>query len=455
MTDTARLRMLYVGVDWATTSVALVVFNFIRHLIKPETGTFLQYYATVQVWGGQILFPLMMLAVYWLSGYYNNPNERSRAQELLTTLGSALLGALVIFFLAVVNDLEFRRRVAIELVGLLAALFFVFVYAGRSVITVSTVRNVHRRNRFCRVVMIGDDPEAHRLAGKINGLPRGMGLEVVAFAPADLADPAAFCISNDASAVIVSPQLARSDAMPGLMSKLMPADLTVFVSPGINEFHTSAGRIGNVTAEPLVDITHPRLSESTANVKRVMDVVGASLALIVLSPLMLCLAVAVKRSSPGPVIYRQPRMGRRKREFTILKFRSMRVDAEARSGPVLTQADDPRITPVGRFMRKYRLDELPQFWNVIRGEMSLVGPRPERRVFADRIAERVPAYSVIYQVRPGITSWGMVKYGYASSVDEMVERLRYDLIYLENISVATDLKILLHTVATVIGGRGK
>ncbi|MDE6315412.1 MAG: sugar transferase, partial [Muribaculaceae bacterium] len=182
---------------------------------------------------------------------------------------------------------------------------------------------------------------------------------------------------------------------------------------------------------------------------------GASLALIILSPPLAALAIAVKRSSPGPVIYRQQRMGRRKREFTILKFRSMYADAEAASGPVLTQADDPRITSVGRFMRKYRLDELPQFWNVIRGEMSLVGPRPERRIFADQIAARVPVYSAIYQIRPGITSWGMVKYGYASTIDQMIERLRYDLIYLENISVATDLKILLHTVATVIGGRGK
>lgn len=454
MNSTTKLRLRYVFTDWMTTSAAMVLFNFIRHMLKPS-GNFAQFYMLPQVLGGQVLFPLMMLAIYWLSGYYNKPHERSRAQELLTTLGSALIGAIAIFFLAVVNDLEFRRRVAIELVGILAILLFIFVYAGRSAITLSTVRSIHRRQKFKPVVMIGDDQEAQALTSKINGLPRGMGLKVVASVNPDYSDPAEACRTHGADTVIVSPLLARSGSMPSLLSRLMPADLAVLVSPGVYEFHTAAGRIGNVTGEPLVDITQPRLSESTANIKRLMDVAGASLALILLAPLMLGLAIAVKRSSPGPVIYRQQRMGRRKREFTILKFRSMYADAEASSGPVLTQAHDRRITPVGRFMRKYRLDELPQFWNVIRGEMSLVGPRPERRIFADQIAARVPVYSAIYQIRPGITSWGMVKYGYASTIDEMVERLRYDLIYMENISVATDLKILLHTVATVIGGRGK
>ncbi|MDE6508625.1 MAG: hypothetical protein K2K99_00265, partial [Muribaculaceae bacterium] len=212
-------------------------------MLKPETGTFTHYYMLPQVIGGQMLFPVMMLVIYWLSGYYNNPNERSRAQELLTTLGSALTGALVIFFLAVVNDLEFRRRVAIELVGILAILFFLLVYAGRSIITLSTVRSIHRRNRFKPVVMIGDDPESRSLAAKINGLPRGMGLKIVAFVNPDDNDPAKVCRTHGSDTVIVSPQLARSGSMPSLLSMLMPADLAVGVSPGIYEFHTAAGRI--------------------------------------------------------------------------------------------------------------------------------------------------------------------------------------------------------------------
>ena len=187
--------------------------------------------------------------------------------------------------------------------------------------------------------------------------------------------------------------------------------------------------------------------------KRCFDIVVAALLLVLLSPVFLVLAIAIKVDSPGPVFYRQERVGYRKKPFRIIKFRTMRPDAE-RCGPALSEADDPRVTTLGRRLRKYRLDELPQFWNVLRGDMSLVGPRPERAYYVDLIVARAPYYSLVHQVRPGITSLGMVKYGYASNVEQMVQRLRYDLLYIENISITTDLKILIHTVTTVVTGRG-
>jgi exopolysaccharide biosynthesis polyprenyl glycosylphosphotransferase len=231
--------------------------------------------------------------------------------------------------------------------------------------------------------------------------------------------------------------------------------VTVLMSPTINQLVYASRSIGDVQGEPLINLTDANVSASTANIKRTFDVVLSAVALVVLSPLMLSLAIAVKCSSPGPVIYRQERVGRRRRKFNILKFRSMHVDAEKQGRPQLADVDDPRATALGRVMRKYRLDELPQFWNVIRGDMSLVGPRPERQYFADQIMNVTPLYSLIYQVRPGITSWGSVKFGYASSIREMVLRLRFDLIYMENISLLTDLKIILYTVSTVLSGKGK
>ena len=212
-------------------------------------------------------------------------------------------------------------------------------------------------------------------------------------------------------------------------------------------------RMTSVASEPLINITTANIPPSTVNLKRVGDVVVSALALVCLLPVFAAVAVAIRHDSPGPVLYRQERVGYRKRRFRIIKFRTMRTDAEA-DGPALSSADDPRVTRVGRFLRKYRIDELPQFWNVLTGDMSIVGPRPEREYFVRQIVEREPRYSLIHQVRPGITSWGMVKYGYAGSVDEMIERLRYDMIYLENVSLGVDLKILFYTVHTVLTGKG-
>ena len=154
------------------------------------------------------------------------------------------------------------------------------------------------------------------------------------------------------------------------------------------------------------------------------------------------------------MLYKQTRIGLHNRPFTIYKFRTMREDAEKDGVPRLSSGDDERITPFGKVMRKYRIDELPQFWNVLKGDMSIVGPRPEREYFIEQITQRAPFYTLLHQVRPGITSMGMVKFGYAGSVDEMVERMKYDLIYLENMSLINDLKIMVYTVETVLTGKG-
>ena len=217
---------------------------------------------------------------------------------------------------------------------------------------------------------------------------------------------------------------------------------------------SSSIKLQSIYEEPYLDITSANVTECTRNIKRLLDIIASAFALAALALPMAAIAVAVKMDSPGKILFRQERIGYRGRPFNIVKFRTMRTDAEA-DGPQLSSSDDPRITRAGRFLRKYRLDELPQFWNVLKGDMSIVGPRPEREHFIRRIRAVAPQYTLVHQVRPGITSWGMVKYGYASSVPEMVERLRYDLIYLANMSIPVDVKILIHTVKTVVKGRGK
>ncbi len=467
-----RLRLVYVLTDLLTSSLAILIFNRFRYEVTNVQGTFGEFYHTVFVWSGQIFFPIMLLALYWLSGYYNDVYRRSRAQELILTLSSSIIGTLIIFFLAVVNDAPWQRVDVFERLSVTVAIIFICVYCGRFLITRTVVRAVHDRNNTDAAVMVGTDADAYELAHRINSLRKGMGIKIVAFArltqnsPVDSRcreleiiarrDVRHYCVNHAITNLILTPR-ALTDGIDLADFMRMAFDINggLLMSPDLNTVALASGRQFNVVGEPLVCISAPNISASTANIKRMIDVIASALALILLIPVFAIISLIIKLDSPGPVLFRQKRLGLGGRPFTILKFRSMVNNAETDGHARLTVDDDPRITRFGHFLRKYRIDELPQFVNVFRGEMSLVGPRPERREFAERIAARVPIYPMLYQVRPGLTSWGMVRFGYASSVDEMVERLRYDLIYLESISISTDLKILLHTVNTVLSGRGK
>jgi sugar transferase (PEP-CTERM system associated) len=188
--------------------------------------------------------------------------------------------------------------------------------------------------------------------------------------------------------------------------------------------------------------------------KRALDLAVAVVGLVLSMPLMILVAIAVRLDSKGPVIYRQTRVGRMDKPFELLKFRSMRLDAEQSGKAQWASVDDPRVTRIGGFLRKYRLDELPQFWNVIRGDMSFVGPRPERPCFVNDLRQKIPYYDERHSVRPGLTGWAQVQYRYGSSVDDAAHKLEYDLFYLKNMSLTFDLAIIFKTVRIVAGGHG-
>ena len=213
-------------------------------------------------------------------------------------------------------------------------------------------------------------------------------------------------------------------------------------------------KMNSILGTPLIEIKHKLLPQWEFVVKRFFDYLFSLLAIILLSPFMILTAIAVKLSSSGSIIYKQERIGQYGKKFNIYKFRSMYEDAE-KEGPKLSSKTDSRITPWGRVMRRIRLDETPQFFNVLFGHMSFVGPRPERDFFANQLIKKAPHYKHIYRVKPGITSWGMVKFGYAENIDEMLERLKYDILYIENMSLLIDLKIMIHTVLIILEGRGK
>jgi len=451
------------------TSLAWFVFNIVRYFTLDEVtyaGSLRQYLGfDVVVWG-QLLMPLMMMGLYWMSGFYNNTFRKSRLEVLTSTVGSVLLGVIVIYFVAIIDDPIPDRFSNYILLLILMTLFIGSVLLGRMIITSSIMRNIAGGNLSERVAVVGDRSQVidclHRLSAKT--YPNGLAIVGVALTDGgasignlenmDICNLSSECDRLGIVKVILAVKPDDSATLMSMVNRLYQLNRPLLLPAWSAGAVMSRVKMRNVAGVPLADLASVGISESGRNIKRLMDVLFSGLALVFLSPVMAAIAILVKRDSDGPAIYSQQRVGMHRVPFKIYKFRTMAVDAEADGTPRLSRDDDPRVTRLGRMLRKYRLDELPQFWNVMKGDMSLVGPRPEREYYESLIIERAPHYSLVHQLRPGITSWGMVKYGYATSVDQMVERLAYDMIYLENVSVALDLKIMFFTVRTVLTGQG-
>ena len=470
---TIKLRIIYVAVDLLTTATAFFIFNVLRFNILYPHGPFdflpWGFLLESKVLLEQILVPAGLLGIYYLSGYYNHPFPRSRAGEFLTTAGSVAVNSLIIFLIFLINDQTPMRRTEYFLIFILWSVMLFFTYLGRITVTTITLRKEIEKNREYTTVIIGNTRKSRNTASEIINVSSIYKNVILGYVPIEgeedsfIEDDAVtmdrrrlreMCRNGNVNQIVVSPLSINDKIVLDIVDEFIDLDIPIKIAPDDLSFATQGIRLTDIMGYPLVDMTTPRLSDCAMNLKRSFDFLFSLSMLILLAPLLAAIAIGVKFSSPGPVFYSQERIGRRRKPFRIYKFRTMHTDAE-KAGPALSSENDPRITNFGRILRKYRIDELPQLFNVLKGEMSIVGPRPEREFFIRQIVEKVPYFSLVHQVRPGITSWAMVKFGYASNLQEMVERTRYDMIYINNMSLLLDLKILIYTIKTVLGGMGK
>lgn len=461
----------YILCDYVMSNIAWLLFNIIRFNMPVITsgydsiGAFL---LSKNVLMGQLFMPLIMMTVYYLSGYYNVAFFKSRLQELFLTLSSVFTNTLILFFTALINDVLPIRVDNYELILLLFVIQFVCVYPLRLYITAEATHNIHHRKWYFNTLVIGCGKQALTLTQELNKRTISLGYHVIGYIDIgegsrsdklempvyENKDLESLCDRLNVKYIIVAVDDNSHTHLNQVLNIFFPLNRPIKMQSDI--FHHLTGRVklSNIYGQPLIDVSNCAISECGRNMKRLADIVISAIALVIISPVIAILALLIKRDSKGPVFFSQERIGYHHKPFKLYKLRTMYIDAESDGVPRLSSLDDNRITPLGKFMRKYRFDELPQFWNILKGDMSLVGPRPEREYFIKQIMERAPYYALMYQIRPGLTSWGMVKYGYARNVDEMIERLQYDVLYLENMSMLVDLKIIIYTVRTVIMGRG-
>jgi exopolysaccharide biosynthesis polyprenyl glycosylphosphotransferase len=461
----------YIISDLLSAAITWVCFfSFRKKYIEPDKfGYPVPFEFDDRFYAGLVLIPLFWVGLYALLGMYRNIYRRHRVKELGQVLMATFLGVIILFFVVLIDDEIANYQYYYKSLIVLFSIHFILAFIGRFSLTTSTVKKIHKKKIGFNTVIIGGNEEALNVYRELENTIPSPGFNFIGYVSVNgkdhlleeelpwlgkFNDIEHIVKDHKIEEVVIAIESSEHKNLGGIVSHLEGLQVIIKIIPDIYDILSGSVKMTSIFGAPLIQINTEIMPAWQFFLKRLIDLVASIFALIVLLPVFIVLSVLVKLSSPGPIFFKQERIGIYNKPFNILKFRSMYTDAEKR-GPQLSSANDPRITPIGRFMRKTRLDEIPQFLNVLKGDMTLVGPRPERQYYIDQIVKVAPHYRHLQKVKPGITSWGQVKYGYAENVEQMVQRLKYDVLYIENMSLAIDLKIMAYTILIILKGSGK
>jgi exopolysaccharide biosynthesis polyprenyl glycosylphosphotransferase len=462
----SKMGIFLILLDWLAAVLAWATFYYIRKVVIEESDFSIgsSYYP------GLVLVPLFWLGIFALQGTYIDVRRLYRMKVLGLTFFGSILGTLMLFFFLLIDDDIDEHTQFYRSLLWLFSIHFIYFLITRLFFVGRLVSKIHSRKTGFRTLVIGGNEKAVEIVTELQQMKKGSGHHLIGFVNLNgsdrlLENKTAYLgkadenlekiiRENNIEEVIIALESTEHDRLRSLIIRMEGSDLKINILPDMYDILSGSVKMTNIFGALLIEVNAEVMPVWQRVIKRFIDIVSSFIAILILIPVYLILGILVKFSSQGPVLFLQERIGKNGIPFKIIKFRTMYVDAE-KCGPQLSSSHDPRITPIGRIMRKLRLDELPQFFNVLKGDMSLVGPRPERQFFIDQIVEIEPQFLQLTKVRPGITSWGQVKYGYAENVDQMLQRMKFDLLYMKNRTLALDFKILLYTVAIVLKAKGK